>query len=93
MPVKAEVRHQFIRNSALEGGSRLTRSCGRSTFDKEPLPIVLVAEWASWPFWKARNNSPHGISFPGTLCYPKCLERVVTQLKKVTKIIITIIIE
>jgi len=64
MPVKAEVRPQFIRNSALEGGSPLTTSCGLSTFGKEPLPIVLVAEWASWPFWKARNSSHQGIPLP-----------------------------
>jgi len=51
MPVKAEVRFQLIRNSALEGYSWLTRSCGRPTFEKEHLPTVLVAKWASWPFW------------------------------------------
>jgi len=67
MPVKVEVRLQLIRNYALEGGTRLTRSCGRSTFGKEPLPIVLVAEWTSWPFWKARNSTPHSIYFPGSL--------------------------
>jgi len=81
MPLKSKVRLQIIRKSALEGGTRLTRSCGRSTFGKEHLPIVLVAEWASWPFWKARNNSPNAIYFPGTLSYPKLLENVVTQLK------------
>ena len=81
MPLKADVRLQLIRKSALEGGSRSTRSCGRSTFGKEPLPIVLVAEWASWPFWKARNISPNAIYFPLSLNYPKCLENVLTQLK------------
>jgi len=81
MPLKAEVRLQLIRKSALEGGTRLTRSCGRSTFGKETLPIVLLAEWASWPFWNARNNSPNAINFPGSLSYPKCLENVLTQLK------------
>ena len=51
MPLKAEVRLQLIQYSALEGGSFLTQSCGLSTSGKEPLPIVLVDEWASWPFW------------------------------------------
>jgi len=51
MPVKLEVRLKLIRNSALAGGSSLTPSCGLSTSGKETLPIVLVDEWDSWPFW------------------------------------------
>ena len=92
MPLKAEVRFQLIRKSALEGGTQLTRGCGRSTSGKEPLPIVLVAEWASWPFWKARNNSPNAIYFPLHLSHPKCLENDLTQLNEVTKIVIITII-
>ena len=62
----------------------LPPSCGRSIFRKEPLPIVLEAEWTSWTVWKARNTSPHRSPFPGLLCYPNCLENTVTQLKEVT---------
>jgi len=51
MPVKAEVRLQLFRNSALEGGPFLTPSCALSSSEKEPLPIVLLDQWASWPFW------------------------------------------
>ena len=64
MPVKTEVTLQFIPNPALEGGSPSTTSCGLSTFGKEPLTILLVAEWASWPFWKASITSQHGIRLP-----------------------------
>ena len=53
---KGGSKAKLIRKSALEGGTRLTRSCGRSTLGKEPLPIELVAEWASWTVWKTRNN-------------------------------------
>jgi hypothetical protein len=48
----------------MEGGVSTPRP-GRSTPGKEPVPIVLEAEWAPGPVWTgAENLAPTGIQSP-----------------------------
>jgi hypothetical protein len=51
--------------SALDGGGWSTSRPGRFTPEKDPVPIVQEAGWASGPVWtNAENLSPTGIRSP-----------------------------
>ena len=87
---KAEVRLQIIRNSAIEGGSFLTPSCGFLHSGKN---IYLLYFWMSGPCGHSARQEitrPKGVRLPDLFFITTAWRMLWTNLKKVTKIIIII---